>query len=135
MDVLYAQLHRWMAEPFVWGETDCLMSLANYLVAAGYDDPGADLRGLYSDAVSCHKLTGFLRDPLAVVKPRFEAVGLVPTDTPKRGDVGLLRIVSEGKQVVAGGVCTGDNWAVKGEHRLTIGKPLEIIAAWSIDAK
>lgn len=132
MDTLYACLHRWMAQPFVWGVSDCSLAVADYLVALGYADPAADLRGQYDNAASCHRLTGWLRDPVAAVRPRFETIGLVPTTEPQRGDVGVIRIRAEGAVTVVTAVCLGENWAVKGEHRVTVGQALDVLAAWSV---
>jgi hypothetical protein len=130
MDKLYAHLHRSMAEPFVWGEGDCMLDVANYLLLLTGHDCGKRFRGLYDSAFTCQKASGFLTDP---VKPFAECVAEFPlamTAEPKRGDVGVILVQDGRKAKATGGICLGRNWAVKAERGLTIGPCIEVLAAW-----
>lgn len=134
MDILYAHLHRWMAEPFVWGKTDCMMVLADYLLALGYEEDAAqDWRGQYDSALSCQRVSGFLKDPVGVMEQGVSHLGLKRTDDPQRGDIGVVRILDHEGVKAMGAVCLGSNWAFKGERTVTVGKPLDVLAAWKVD--
>lgn len=133
MDTLYVNLHKWMVEPFIWGKTDCMLVLADYLMDLGYPDAAAKWRGQYDSALSCNKVSNFLRDPVGVMDYAATSVGLKPTEEPKRGDVGVVRIIDQTGEKVMGAVCLGKNWAYKGERCLIIGEPIEILAAWRVD--
>lgn len=133
MDTLYAHLHKWLTEPFIWGETDCMMVLADYLIALGYDDAAAEWRGLYDSAASCQKVSGFIKDPVGVMDKAATLIGLEPTDEPTRGDVGVVQIVDQTGPKTMGAVCLGKNWAFKGHNTVVIGKPISILAAWKVE--
>lgn len=132
MDVLYAHLHRSMAEPFVWGESDCMLDPANYLLLLTGHDCGQRFRGLYDDRASCHRLTGYLRDPVAPAAACLSEFGLAIADEAQRGDVGVIRVVDSGKVQACGAICTGRHWAVKALTGLAIGPALEVLAAWRV---
>lgn len=133
MDILYAHLHRWMAEPFVWGKSDCMLVLADYLIALGFPDAAAKWRGQYDSALSCQRVSGFLQNPAGVMGEAATSIGLPETDSPERGDVGVVRIRDQDGIKLMGAVCLGKNWALKGEYTVVICKPLEILAAWKVD--
>lgn len=138
MDILYAHLHRWMAEPFVWGgsdrigASDCMLVLADYLVSLGYPDLGAKWRGQYDSRLSCQKVTGFLTDPVKVVAEGCATVPIPMTDNPKRGDIGVVRVATAEGVYTPGAIYLGKNWAFKGEHRVVIGPAIDVLAAWSV---
>jgi hypothetical protein len=131
MDKLYAHLHRSMAQPFVWGESDCMLDVANYLLLLTGRDCGKRYRGLYDSAFTCQKASGFLNDPVKPMAECAEEFPLAMTTEPKRGDVGVV-LVQDGRKVKAtGGICLGRSWAVKAETGLAIGPAIEVLAAWS----
>ena len=133
MDIIYATAHKWMATPFVWGASDCMLVLADYLVALGYIDIGDKWRGTYDSALSCQRASGFLTDP---VKPLRDGVARIPLDEtmePERGDIGVIRMRDgNGKMHGVGALFLGKNWAVKGENQVMVGPASEILAAWSV---
>lgn len=133
MDTLYLHLHKWMVEPFIWGETDCMVVLADYLIALGYEDAAAQWRGKYDSALSCQRVSGFLKDPVGVMESAATSIGLNPTDKPSRGDVGVVQILDHEGLKVMGAVCLGMNWAFKGEQNIVVGKPAKVLAAWKVD--
>lgn len=129
MDTLYRHLHKWMSEPFVWGESDCMMVVADYLIDMGYEDPAAKWRGTYDSAMSCQRVSKFLTDAPDVMGDAVTAVGMIETGEPVRGDVGVVRFVDHDGHKMMGAVCLGKNWAVKGEHRVVVG-PAQVVRAW-----
>lgn len=133
MDKLYAEIHRWMATPFVWGESDCMLCIADYLMRLGYPDGAAKWRGLYNDALSCERVSGFLKNPVGVMREGVESIGLKETWSPERGDVGVIEIVDvDGKRKIIGAVFLGKNWAVKGESKVLVGAPKRVLASWGV---
>lgn len=130
MDALYAHLHRSMAQPFVWGQSDCMLDVADYLhLLTGYDC-ATRYRGLYSTALECHRLSGFLTDPILPFRNCVDEFPLAEISAPGRGDVGVITVIEGRKPHNVGAICLGKNWAVKAEHGLVIGAAREILAAW-----
>lgn len=44
------------AQPFVWGQTDCMLWCATLVAARRGDDPAADLRGTYDSAFGARRI-------------------------------------------------------------------------------
>jgi hypothetical protein len=136
MDRLYQHLHLSMARPFEWSQSDCMMDVANYLELLTGFDCGKRFRGLYSDAASCQRVSGFLKNP---IKPFADCIAEFPlkeTSEPKRGDVGVVTIFHERRQTACGGIFLGDHWAMKIYTGLSIGAVTGVLKAWEApDAK
>lgn len=54
--VIHAEYERAKLEPFVWGQSDCLLWCANCAKAITGRDPAADLRGRYSTAIEARRV-------------------------------------------------------------------------------
>lgn len=84
----------WEVEPPVWGETDCLLSLANIVdLVKGYD-PAAEFRGRYRTKLGALRVTrkygGFVGALDAMARRfKWEAV------TPSEARVGAIGIIGE----------------------------------------
>lgn len=132
MSIITKHVQKWMREPFGWHNgSDCMLSIADYLVDATGIDCATRYRGRYRSARECAKLSGYLRDP---VKPFADCVAEIPlaeTDAPRRGDVG---VIDTGAGVV-GAICLGDQWALRGEAGVVFGRPLRVLAAWSVPCR
>lgn len=135
MSPLIAFLNRQLAVPFVWGGfdggTDCCLMLGDWWQCLHGVDPVAHLRMTYDSRASCHRQTGWLRDPISVVASVAEdRCGLLPTGAPVRGDIGLVRMDAH---TCVGAICIGGAWAMKPEGTgLITPRGLEIIAAWGV---
>lgn len=135
MSPFILEMHRWMALPFRWGETDCCIVLADWVRRArGLDyDPAESVRWTYDSLASCHRQVGWLRDPVAAVGSILEGVvGLERTDTPSRGDVGVVLGCVEGRETPVGAAFTGRQWISKAEHGITVHRPRQVLAAWDV---
>lgn len=131
----YLEIHKWMGTPFVWGQSDCMIVLADWVLAVTGRDPARDLRGLYDDRVSCQRATGFFTDPLSLLEQAFGEVAGLPRGNDLRvGDVALLRVPQEGRPAHVGGLWLGDCWGCKGPDGTTTLRPeaVEVIAFWSV---
>lgn len=90
--------------PFVWGERDCTLWVADWWVAYHGEDPAAHFRNRYSTR---EEAEAFVDGDL---------IGLIDQYVPRkaqaeRGDIGVIEVV--GLDVAA--ICTGEHWAVKTE--------------------
>ena len=132
MSLLYAHLHRQSAVDFAWGEADCMTFGADWLVLCGWPDPMADVRGLYGDALTCERATGFIRDPVGVTGRRLAAIGIVRGNQLHAGDVAIVRLPGHPRPV--GAIWLGEAWAVKGERGTTTVHPqfVAVEAFWSV---
>lgn len=128
---LMAEVHRWMVLPTIWGQSDCMLCLADWHQRVHGVDVAHDIRGLYDDMVSCERLTGFMRAPLTTTRRFFEdRGGLGPrSGAPALGDIALLDIVTEGRRQAVGGLWIGGGWLSKGQPGgATMLSPRAIIA-------
>lgn len=136
MNPLAQEINRWIGLPFVWGQTDCCLVLADWLVRAlGLEqDPAEHLRYCYDSMASCHRLTGYMRDPVGVVGGICEdVVGLARTATPRRGDIGVVvALAPDGREMSVGAIYTGRSWVTKSPDGMTSYQPLRVLAAWSV---
>jgi len=112
-----------ITQPFVWGQSDCLMMCADWVERVTGRDPARDWRGMYDSRATAHRASGFLRAPEAVTSEAFEGVAGLPRGegAPAVGDVGLLNWTSpDGRHEVVGAIaCTGV-WICRApEHGIT----------------
>lgn len=102
--------------PLVWGQSDCLLTVADAIEAVTGEDPAAAVRGKYKSKVGAYKLIkkqGF-SDLVGVFTDRYE---LVPVALAARGDAGIF--VNEAGDQTAGYFCEY-GFAVKGEEGLRL---------------
>lgn len=135
MSPIFQELHRWMGMPHIWGQSDCITVLADWIEKVTGIDPMADVRMTYHDAGSCQRETGFLRDPITAVAKYVEGVaGLKRGNELHVGDVAIIRRRDDQAQVPLGALWTGSAWACKGPKGATTLSPklVEILAFWSV---
>ncbi|WP_027237833.1 DUF6950 family protein [Leisingera caerulea] len=137
MTPLYRELHRWMALPFIWGETDCMLVLADWIERVRGADPAAHIRGTYDSRGSCQRETGFLRDPVAAVEGCLATIGgLERVQEPRKGDIAVIVVPeADGRVSSCGAVWLGSAWGCKGQNGTTTLKPqavLRVLAIWSV---
>lgn len=134
MDLVSKHLARWRREPFVWGTSDCMLSIADYLDEVYGGDCAAQYRGRYSTRRGCMKVTGFHRPGFP---PAFACCGIyhLPYGTSgARGDVAVVRY-REGQQAVGAVSLGGGFWAARTERGVAIGKSPHILAAWGVECR
>lgn len=59
---------KWRRTPFVWGETDCIMSMCNHVRDMTGRDPAAPWRGTYNDEAGARAIYEPLGGPFALVR-------------------------------------------------------------------
>ena len=78
-------------EPFVWGENDCALTIANWWRECHGEDPAAHLRGTYSTQEECHRVLRREGGLLRIVSRIAVSVGAPRTIAPQPGDVAVIR--------------------------------------------
>lgn len=115
-------LTRAMDLPWVWGRTDCTMWVADWCVQHFGHDPAAAFRGMYDDEAGAEGL--IIAGLAQTIRPWMAPLRV--TDTPVRGDVGVIDV--RGRQVSA--IWTGRRWAFRTPRALAE-CPMPHIIAWS----
>lgn len=125
MDIVDRTLHLWRTTPFIWGEDDCMLSVAKYIAERGGKDVVDLFRGQYDSEEAAKR----------VIRDNGGASGLAALteiepwpDEPERGDVVAIGLEND----TIAGICTGDMIAVRlvrgvGEIRT---KLVNIEGAW-----
>jgi len=133
MTPLYAELNRWRALPYAWGEADCLTLPADWVQRIRGVDPAEDLRLTYASLSECQRVTRFFTNPMGVVAPRMARAGLLLTTQAVAGDVGLVLIQDDGPPRPHGALCLGRSWAVKLQTGAVAAfTPSKVLAAWGV---
>ena len=117
MKPVYAFLHRYAGRPFIWGECDCCLMIADWFLHLHGRDPAAHLRWTYDDPGSCQRAHGWLTDPVAVVERaldtvRTEALPCPRVEVAREGDVAVIEVPTQGRAMPVGAVWLGTHWGV-----------------------
>ena len=104
-DLVERTLSTWRRGGHVWGRSDCLLSIGDYLFEAGYTDVARRFWGTYDSEAGAQSIL----DAHGGAEGLIDMTG-VPraSDAPQRGDVGLVQGI--------GSLCTGDGWALRLER-------------------
>lgn len=113
--------------PFAWGERDCCLWPADWILAERGLDPAAELRGAYRSPLACRRLLRLGGGLLAVTSAEMRAAGLAGTAAPVLGDVGIIETAAG----PMGAVCTGSAWALKTVEGIVL-VPATPIMAWGV---
>lgn len=114
--------------PFVWGVRDCAMWVADWIAAERGADPAHDLRGTFRCHLGSARLQRRSGGLTTLVAGPLAAGGLVETDKPAAGDVGV--VMTKAGEIA--GICMGGGlWAVKAKDGVAVA-PAALIKAWSI---
>lgn len=109
-DIVDQTLREWRSSAFVYGQTDCMLSVGRYLARTGHQDVTGRFIGTYSDAdgaLAAMEANGGVPGLMAL------AGAVVKCGDPARGDV-IEVLYQEGEEVCGiGGICTGDAVALR----------------------
>lgn len=133
MKPVFQEGNRWAAMPTTWGQSDCMLVLADWVARATGVDVAAEIRGKYFDAPSAEVVTGWLSDPVGCaarffdpVLERIEAADRAP------GDIAVLMTMGQPH----GGLWNGRSWFSKGTpdggRRIWEIKRTGVLAAWRV---
>ena len=99
------------SRPFVWGQSDCSLMVADWCVENGHDDPAAAWRGSYATEEGCRALIAKKGDLAAVVAGCAAVAGLKPLREPEFGCVAVIGSpLNTDRQWAA--IWSGARWAV-----------------------
>lgn len=115
------------ARPFVWGECDCALFGADWVLARRGFDPAAGFRGTYRRSCQAQDVLILNRGLLALVTRQLAANGVEETDDPQPGDVGVVE-ATEGATVA---IRVDGGWACKSPRGVIVA-PRRIYKAWRI---
>jgi hypothetical protein len=124
---LTAFLAEGSALPFVWGERDCTLWVADWIKAERGFDPAAARRGSYATASECWRLLRRAGGLASVVTVALAQASLAETDAPDVGDVGLVE-TAVGPMMA---ICTGAAWALKSIDGIAI-LPIAPVRVWAL---
>lgn len=113
--------------PFVWGERDCCLWVADWIVAERGIDPARHLRGRYASAHACHRLLRQHGGFSALIAPAMLRAGLPETGEPRVGDVGIVRAAAGPMMAIH----AGTGWALKCVDGIAV-LPAAPAAMWRI---
>ena len=121
---------------FVYGSTDCLMILADWVTIRRGVDPAAAWRGTYHDEAGCRAALIAGRGIVRCIEAGLAPLGIQRAACPMRGDIGLVRtFIQRGDRAVlrqVGAICTAPGrWAVMTDQGLVISE-FQPVVAWSI---
>lgn len=113
--------------PFVYGERDCAIWVADWVNSQNGRDPALRLRGTFDSAFGSLRLVHRAGGLPALVTGLMDRLRLSETAQPQLGDVG---VISTRKGDLAA-ICTGDRWAVKTKDGIAIVKASPV-KAWAV---
>lgn len=115
----------WRRERFVWGRTDCLMSVCAYVAAVTGTDPAAPWRGTYDDEAGARRILAAGGGVLAMMRGGMAAVGF---QTGPRGE-GRPVVCQIGGEEIAG-VDMGPRIAFMAAGRGMVEMRADVLEAW-----
>lgn len=125
MGIVDDTLTQWRRSRFIWGETDCVMAVANYVLALTGNDPAATWRGRYHDEAGARALYDLHGGVQGIVRFGLRGIG-IHEGLPAYGRPVVCRV---GDHEVAG-LCLGPRVAFMAERGVVEGRA-EVLAAWA----
>lgn len=112
-DIVDETLKLWRQSAFEWGDTDCMLSIGDYVAKCGGPDLTPDYRGRYDSEAGAHAAMQPAGGPVGIV----DSSGLSRVQTPARGDIVVIDVTTPGgPPVLIGGLCTGSGVAIRRER-------------------
>lgn len=126
-----ARLRTFLAEgarlPFVWGERDCALWACDWIKAERGVDPAEALRGTYRSDRACARLLRAMGGLPALAADLAARAGILETDTPEAGDVGVIELPIGTYLALS----TGAGWAIKAADGIVV-SPARPTKVWAI---
>lgn len=119
-----------------WGERDCLMFAANWILHKTGVDTAEPYRGRYKTERGCLRILKRNGGVRGIIHTQTAACGFKPTSTPVDGDLALIQgpALHLGRRIVqaeAGGIVIGERVAVMSPLGLLL-LTTPILEAWKI---
>lgn len=110
MDAVDQLLQTWRRTGFEWGQSDCLLSVGDYIASRGGLDVAGGFRGTYTTESEAMTL---MRDA-GGAEGLIDRTGLERGVSPERGDVVVIDASGDGDGIAA--ICTGPGIAARLER-------------------
>ena len=125
-------LQRASARPWCWGEHDCTLFAADWIMEQRGRDPAAGWRRTYSTVLGCERALSRAGGLEHVWNEALNGIAIAPTNAVRVGDVGLvLRRSCDLSWRPTGAVLAPDGWvSLTPDGVLRADAPL--IAGWSV---
>lgn len=124
---LVAYLQRELNRPFIWGESDCALFVADWVALETGRDGAAELRGRYESEPDAARLMP--RGLLDVVDQCARSIGLDRTSEPSAGDIAIIRA---GDEVVCAIKAPSGAWAARLNYEMIFTSAGRVVAAWRV---
>lgn len=131
-DKLMPFLDRAAKRPFAWGQSDCMLELADWLDHACGLDSASRWRGRYSDEAGASAIMG--GDIEAAMRKEASFLGLREVTEPLPGDVALVTLAGQEKPLGAILMPSG-RWRMKTLAGIALTKDVNIVVAWSLPCR
>ena len=133
---------------WTWGEWDCALCPADWVMALGHPDPAAHLRETYHTAHGAARVVRQAGGMVALWTEVAARAGARPVTAPRKGDVGLIRLpdfeqprpelLAEATPVslreLAGAVCIGGrHWATASAEGIGMLNDPAVVMAWRME--
>ena len=128
MAELKAFLREAASRPFIWGESDCILTGADWVREVEGWDPGADFRGRYDTEEEAEAWLTIAGGLVGIIRAQMRRPLVLD---PREGDVGVVTVMGPKGQTEVTAICTGRRWAAKSPRGLWIGQA-EFQAAWRV---
>lgn len=127
--MLQAFLKDMARRPFVWGETDCCLVLADWWRLNHGFDPASHLRGTYFTEDECWSVIDSAGGVLCIVSSIALIIKADMTRDPQPGDFGVVSAMG----LRFGSIMTPSRrWFVKGKNGTAGLREARVLAAWKI---
>lgn len=123
-------------KPFLWGESDCMLDIADWLAFATKDkelrDVGSKWRSRYSTQQECEALLEPMGGLVGAMKTEAKALGLESTDQPEPGDIAMVE--GFGDKPMGAIMMMSGRWRVRTEKGFVVSHEFKPIVAWKLPA-
>jgi hypothetical protein len=130
-DTLSLFLTELRSRAFVWGECDCLMSVADWVLRKTDRDPASGWRGSYHSARGAYRIIKHAGGIVAHTDHCMTAIGIAQSHGIQRGDVGIVETYAG----LMGAICLREDlWAIKTADGNSIAAaPFPVCAVWHLE--
>lgn len=121
--------------PFIWGQSDCLMFLADWWMQRTGVDPARGFRSVYRDERGARRVmfnAGGIEKHITNCLGTSAQMSLAP----QRGDIALVKLplMLRGRRLImapVGAICVSEQmWAIKAKAGITAGN-FPVMQAWT----
>lgn len=127
-------LDRASRTPFAWGQSDCMLEVADWLDFACQTGAAGRWRGTYSDEASLDALLEPLGGLETAMRAEAVTLGLEEAAEPQVGDVALVTV--EGQEKPLGAILMpSGRWRMKTLEGVVLSREVTVVVAWKLPCR